>query len=78
MMNFLRCQRRMEEKLHNLKFTKEEEANNPSLVIGKMTMRYKRNLPGPKKASHILRLEKVHYADILADKERSCQQTEKR
>ena len=51
---------------------------NPLLVIKKSIMRYKVKLPDPKKVAHILRLGKLNYTDVLAAKERSCCQTEKR
>ena len=67
-----------EQDLHKFKFTKKEDPKNLSLASAKITMRYKVKLPNSKKAAHILRLGKLHYADVLAAKERSCQRTEKR
>jgi hypothetical protein len=68
----------MEEDLHVLKFTKKEEPDNLALKIAKISMRYKVKFTGLKKAAHILRLEKIHYADVLATKERVCQRTDQR
>ena len=58
----------MDEDLHKLKFAKKKNPQNLSLAIAKIIMRYKVKLPDSKKAAHILRLEKLHYPDVLAAK----------
>ena len=67
-----------EQDLHKFKFTKKEDPKNLSLASAKITMRYKVKLPNSKKAAHILRLGKLHYADVLAAKERSCRLNDQR
>ena len=62
----------MEEELQALKFTKIEEPKNIALKIANISMSYKIKLSDSKKAAHIMRLEKVRYADMLAVKERAC------
>ena len=62
----------MEEDLHALKFTKKEEPKNLALKIAKISMSYKVKLPDSKKATHIMRLGRAHYADVLTAKERAC------
>ena len=68
----------MEEDLHALKFAKKEEPKNLALKIAKIFMRYKVKLPDTKKTAHIMRLQKVHYADVFTTKERVCCQSDKR
>ena len=48
------------------------------MAIWKITPKYKKTLPDSEKAAHILRIRQLHYTDVLAAEERSCQQTEKR
>ena len=55
-----------------LKFTRKEEPKNLALNIAKISMRYTVKLPDSKKGAHILRLGKIHYADVLVAKERPC------
>ena len=62
----------MEEDLHALKFTKKEEPKQLALRIAKISMRCKKPLSDLKKASHIMRLGKAHYADVLCAEERAC------
>ena len=61
-----------EEELHALKFTKKEEPQKLALRIAKISMKYKKKLTDQQKAAHIMRLGKVHYADVLCAKERAC------
>ena len=62
----------MQEDLHALKFTKKEEPKNLALEIAKISMSYKVKLSDSKKVAHIMRLGRVHYADVLTDKEKAC------
>ena len=55
----------MEEDLHSLKFTKKEEPKKLALKIAKISLIYKIKLSDTKKAAHIMRLGKSHYADVL-------------
>ena len=68
----------MEEDLHALKFTKKEEPKQLALRIAKISMRYKKPLTEQKKAVHIMRLGKAHYADVLCAEERACQRQRSR
>ena len=68
----------MEEDLHALKFTKKEEPKQLALRIAKISMRYKKPLTDKKKAAHIMRLGKVHYADVLCAPERVYQRQSSR
>ena len=68
----------MEEDLHALKFTKKEEPKQLALRIAKISMRYKKPLTDKKKAAHIMRLGKAHYADVLCAEERACQRQSSR
>jgi hypothetical protein len=59
----------MEEDLHKLKLTKNEDPTSLSLVISKITIRYKLTLTDSKNTAHILKHGKLHYADGMAAKE---------
>ena len=61
----------MEEKLHALRFTKREEPQNMTLKISNISMRYKGKVSDSKEVGHLMRLGKVHYADVLTAKERA-------
>jgi hypothetical protein len=45
----------MKDDLHKLKFTKHKESNNIVVVILKIIMSYKKNIPNSKKVAHITR-----------------------
>ena len=62
----------MEEDLHALKVTNKEEPKKLALKIANITMRCKVKMSDSKKVAHIMRLGRVHYADVLTDKEKAC------
>ena len=66
------------EKNHKLKFIKKEAPRNLSLRIAKITIKYKHKLPDLKKMAPVLRLGKLHYADMLALEERAYRLSDER